>query len=262
MTILEAVLLGILQGVTEFIPVSSSGHLFLAQYFLGQSDMHVFAMLINIGTLLALLFYFRHKIITIVGQVSKGEYRLVKNLMVSAIPVGIAGLLLDDIVAHPFVQNPWMVCVMMLVVGIVMVVVSKINLPIKVESIEETTTKSATFIGLAQLIALLPGASRSASTILAGRLTGLNYRTAAEYSFLLSIPVMLAVICKALSSAEGQLFIGTHTIEIIVANFVAFVVGSIAVRFMLRFLEQKHMRLFGYYRIALAIIIITTFSVL
>jgi undecaprenyl-diphosphatase len=257
MTIIEAVMLGALQGLTEFIPVSSSGHLVLAERALGITVPYVFSSLINLGTFLALVIYFRRKLVSIGKDiVVHKNIRLARNIIISAVPVGIFGLLFEDFFAQTFIQQPLTVAIMLALLGVLMLVIEKLPKLSMLNKPDDLTPKRAGLIGVAQAVALLPGTSRSAVTMIAGRLAGLSYRDAAEYSFLLSIPVMFAVVAKSLIDSEGIAFIQANALTFIISNGVAFATGLFAVGFMLRYLQKGNFRVFGWYRLALAAAIV------
>lgn len=257
MTIFQAIVLGALQGLSEFIPVSSSGHLVLAQHFMGLQHSASFDALVNLGTFLALVVYFRNRLWDIaVRIVQKHEYRLARNLFISALPVGLIGFLFADFFVSSFIQSPVVVVIMLVVVGVVMIVLDKLPKLSETKSGEGLTPRRAITIGLAQAISLIPGTSRSASTMIAGRIMGLSYQQAAEYSFLLSIPVIGAVLLKSMLDADGIAFIQNNFWPWLASNIAAFIGGLVAVNFMLKFLAKGNFKIFGYYRIALAFIII------
>lgn len=253
MTILDGIVLGALQGITEFIPVSSSGHLVIAQHFLGLQVSPVFDSLINLGTFLALLVYFRKKLWDIAKQIVSGrDYRLARNILISAIPVGVAGYFLKHFFESSTIQSPWVVVVTLALVGTVMVTLEKLPRASTVSGGETLTPKRAGFIGLAQMMALIPGVSRSGSSIIAARIAGLTYAKAAEYSFLLSIPVMFAVVVMGFVGSDGREFIHANFALWATSNVVAFVCGIVAVGFMLKFLAKGNLGVFGWYRLSLA----------
>lgn len=256
MSILEALILGLVQGLTEFIPVSSSGHLVLAQHFMGIAPSLTFEALVNLGTLLALLVYFRKRIWDILVRLFRDkEFRLIRNLLISAIPVGLVGLLFKGFFESAAIQNPTIVVIMLLSVGIIMVVLEKLPTRGLVKELDQLSPKRAVIIGLAQLVSLIPGTSRSASTMIAGKLMGLTYAKAAEYSFLLSIPVIGAVVLKSMLDPEGIAYIQNNFDVWLTSNITAFIGGLLAVGFMLKFLGKGNFKIFGYYRIGLAAII-------
>lgn len=258
MTIFDGLILGILQGLTEFIPVSSSGHLVIAQHFLGVEHSATFDSLVNFGTFLALVFYFRKRIWDIAVRIYKDrDIRLARNLIISAIPVGVVGLLFKDFFESSFVQSPWVVVTTLIVFGVIMIVLDKLPRA-RDTSPEDLSVKRAGGIGLAQMCALIPGVSRSGSTIIAARLAGLTYAKAAEYSFLLSIPVMAGVVLLGFIGSDGREFIANNFAVWAVSNIAAFICGILAVGFMLKFLAKNNLVGFGYYRIGLALVVIAT----
>ena len=259
MTVGVAIILGLLQGLTEFIPVSSSGHLVIAQYFLGLPPSPVFDQLINLGTFLALIVYFRKKLWDMCRRLFVNrDYKQVRNILISALPVGILGLFFSDFFEQPFIQSPWVVAFTLTSIGLIMILAEKIPRANSLAGSSQLSVKRAVAIGLAQASALIPGVSRSGSTILAGRSAGLSFAQAAEYSFLLSIPVMAGVVLKGFISDRGREFIAANTMPWLVGNVAAFISGLVAVGFMLRFLERSNLKIFGYYRIALAVVVVIT----
>jgi undecaprenyl-diphosphatase len=259
MSILDGLILGILQGLTEFIPVSSSGHLVLGQHFLGLQTSPTFDILVNLGTFLALLVYFWRRILGILQRIFKQrDWRLARNLLISAVPVGLVGFLFADFFEQAFIQQPLTVAIMLALIGILMIAVEKLPKLGQLQSEDQLTPARAALIGLAQVVALIPGTSRSGSTMVAGRLVGLSYQQAAEYSFLLSIPVMGGVLLKGFLGHAGREFIAANFGVWLVSNLAAFVCGLFAVGFMLRFLAKGNFKIFGYYRLALAAVIFAT----
>lgn len=257
MSIIDGLILGILQGLTEFIPVSSSGHLVVAQHFLGISHVAVFDSLINLGTFLALVIYFRKRLVQIIRRIiMTHDIRLARNMVISALPVLVVGFLFKGLIESPFIQNSWVVAVTLLSVGVIMVLLERLPRASALATYDDLSPKRALAIGLAQMCALIPGVSRSGSSIIAGRLTGLNYAKAAEYSFLLSIPVMFAVVVLGFVGSDGREFIASNFWLWLVSNTAAFICGMLAVGFMLRFLAKNNVAGFGWYRIILAGVIV------
>lgn len=254
---MESIVLGIIQGLTEFIPISSSGHEVLALHFFGTGRDHLFLEFINIGTVLALLIFFRQRIWTILQDIFvRHNYRLARNIIISAIPAGVVGFTFASVIeTNSFFANPWVVAVMMLVVGVVMIFLEKIPRLGSVADGEQLSGKRALGIGLAQVIALIPGTSRSGSTIIAGRLMGLSPSAAAEYSFLLSIPIMLGVIVKLALKASDRAYFVENMPAILISNFFALVSGLIAVGFLMRYLAHHDLKVFGWYRVVLAVVV-------
>lgn len=254
---IEVIILGLLQGLTEFIPVSSSGHLVIGQYFFDGSSDHLFLEWINIGTLLALLVYFRHRISSIAKNIIVNKkYRLARNICITALPAGAIGFFAGDFIAQAgFFGSILTVLCSLVIVGVIMIFLDHIPKASSVPNGEELTISRALFIGLLQVFALIPGVSRSGSTIIAGRLMGLKPSAAAEYSFLASIPIMCGVTLKLLASSDDRQYLFDHLQPLLIGNAVAFVSGIIAVGFLMRYLSNHSLALFGWYRIALAVVV-------
>lgn len=257
MNIIETITLGLAQGLTEFIPVSSSGHLvILQQLFSGASD-HTFLEFINIGTVLALLVYFRARIIKICRDVIVDKnYTLARNILITAIPAGVVGYFLSDFIdATPFFGSVHVVVVTLAVVGVLMIMLEKLPKASKVKDGESLSPFRALMVGAAQMLALIPGVSRSGSTIIAGRLAGLSSAASAEYSFLVSLPIMLGVTLKVFIKESDRLYFFEHMPMLLLSNAVAFISGLLAVGFLMRYLANHSLAVFGWYRVALAAII-------
>ncbi|PLS80861.1 undecaprenyl-diphosphatase [Candidatus Saccharibacteria bacterium] len=257
MSILEAIILGLIQGLTEFIPISSSGHLVLAQHLFSGESEHLFLEWINIGTVLALIIFFRKRIVRIITNILRDrDYRLASNIVIAMLPAGLIGFLFADVIeSNSFFGSVWTVVVMLFAVGVVMVVLER--LPKLSPVVDESALPKgrALTIGLAQAAALIPGTSRSGSTIIAGRLMGLNAARAAEFSFLVSIPIMLGVLLKVSVKASDRAYLMDNFAAIAVGNVFAFISGLLAVGFLMRYLEHHGLAAFGWYRIILAVII-------
>lgn len=263
MTIIEAIILGIVQGLTEFIPVSSSGHLVITQtLLLGEAD-HLFIQALDFGTLAALLIYFSPKLVDLFKKVFiEKDYRLARNIILTCIPAGLLGLLLADFIQESSVLlNPLTVSIMLALVGVLMVVVDKLPKKSELKTGTDLSPKRALVVGAAQAFALIPGVSRSGSTIIASRIMGLNPRAAAEYSFMVSIPIMLGLVGKLLLKPSDRAYMAANLDMIIVANIAAFLAAILAIHFLLQYLSKHGLALFGWYRIALAAVVITVLLV-
>jgi len=253
---LQAVILGLIQGLTEFIPISSSGHLIIAQTFMSGAADHLFLEFINFGTLLALLVFFRHRIWTILVDIFEHRnYRLARNIIITSIPAGIIGLASAKFIeSHAFFGSLVTVAVALFVVGVVMIIVEKLPRAAEVKDGEHLSWGRALIIGLAQTVALIPGVSRSGATILSARFVGLKPAQAAEYSFLASIPVMLGVTAKTFISDHAYLSANLPTLAL--SNLIAFISGMIAIGFLMKYLQRHSLAIFGWYRVALALILV------
>ena len=260
MNILESTVLGLVQGITEFIPVSSSGHLEITQRILGAGgraeDFHFFLELINFGTLFALLFYYRQTIWEIMQRVFvKKDYKLALNILITSIPAGIIGLVLSKVIEKmPFFSSLTTIGFAMGFVGLIMIFVNKLPHLSKLKDENELTPGRALAIGLAQTFALVPGVSRSGSTIITGRVMGLDSKSAAKYSFLASLPIMIAVCGKSLLSSSSRAYITSNLGMLLLSNLVAFVSGLIALQIVMKyFKKEKSIPSFGIYRVILSL---------
>ena len=260
MNILESTVLGLVQGITEFIPVSSSGHLEITQRILGAGgraeDFHFFLELINFGTLFALLFYYRQTIWEILQRVFvKKDYKLALNILITSIPAGIIGLVLSKAIEKlPFFSSLTTIGFAMGFVGLIMIFVNKLPHLSKLKDENELTPGRALAIGLAQTFALIPGVSRSGSTIITGRVMGLDSKSAAKYSFLASLPIMIAVCGKSLLSSSSRAYITSNLGMLLLSNLVAFVSGLIALQIVMKyFKKEKSIPSFGVYRVILSL---------
>lgn len=260
MSITIAIILGLVQGLTEFIPVSSSGHLEIVQQLAGNraGDFHLFLELINIGTVLALMIFFRKRIMGILNDIFvKKNFRLALNIIITCIPAGIMGLLLSDFISsNAFFSSMATIATAMFVIGVAMYFSDRLPHAKKLKDETKLTKPKAFAIGCAQVLALIPGVSRSGSTILAGRMAGLNSKSAAEYSFLVSIPLMCAVCLKTLIDSDSQAYLANNLGTLILSNVIAFCAGMFALRFVMSYIKKSDsLKAFGLYRIILATII-------
>lgn len=261
MDFLQAILLGIVQGLTEFIPVSSSGHLEIVMHIfqMHPNNLHLFLEFINLGTLLALLLYYHQKIFQIIRNVFKERnYKLTINLVITSIPAGVIGLILSGIIEESdFFNSLITISIAMGVVGIFMVLIDKLPHMSTLKNEDHLTPGRALIIGLLQTFALIPGVSRSGSTIIASRLTGLDSESAADYSFLASIPIMLGVCFKLFLEESGRAYFAANLNPLFFANLTAFVVGILALQSLLKYLKKpKSLQTFGKYRIVLSLIVL------
>ena len=261
MSWLLTIILGIIQGLTEFIPVSSSGHLAIAEALFGggNENFHLFLEFINIGTLVALLIFFRKKIWKICVDIFKHKnWKLARNVLLTAIPAGLVGL----IFAKAIEESSWIgsllaVGIAMGLIGVFMIIVDWLPTMSPVADGEKLSPGRAIMIGIVQILALIPGVSRSGSTILAGRVAGMDSEKAAEYSFLASIPIMCGVMLKTVLSSSDRAYFAENFTTLMVSNLFAFIFGLLALKFVLKFLSREgSLQVFGYYRVALASVII------
>jgi undecaprenyl-diphosphatase len=250
--IIEAIILGIVQGLTEFLPVSSSGHLILFPWFFGwtgEVDSLAFGVALHTGTLIALLTYFRKELIPLVTGLGSGG-GMMWRIVVGCIPAGIVGVLFHDGIEE--LRYPLLVAFMLASVAVLMLVVERRF--IKGRSFDEITFKDAFFIGMAQSLALIPGTSRSGITITAGLAAGINREAAARFSFLISMPLVAGA-----SLLEGYKLIKHNTFDhalFIIGIVTSAITGYLAIKFLLIFFKTYSLRVFAYYRFVLASVII------
>lgn len=266
---IQAIILGIVQGLTEFIPVSSSGHLELIPRLFGWPQAStIFIVFSHMGTLLALLIYFFPQIreyLKVIWywirgfRVSKkeaAERQVIVNVLLATIPAGLFGLLGEKFITD-FYENPayadyalLATLIPMAILGLIFILFHRL-VPGKKMPIQELSPKRAGIIGLSQALALLRGTSRSGITVLTGQLVGLSRVSAAEFSFLMSIPITTALavygVYKLIKLPIDQL--QAELLPGVIGAVTSFVFGYIAVRFMLRYLKRNNLAIFGWYRL-------------
>jgi len=230
----------------------------LTQWLFGQSSDQLLVESLDIGTVAALIIYFWPRLIALARQVFvERDYRLLRNVVITALPAGVVGLLLAGFIEKSsFLVNPLMVAIMLAVVGVVMVVVDRLPHLSPQENGQRLSAGRALVIGLVQTLALIPGVSRSGSTIVAGRFMGLSSAAAAEFSFLVSIPIMLGLIAKLFLKSTDRAYMASHLSVVVVGNIAAFISGLLAISFLLRYLERHGLGVFGWYRIVLALAVV------
>src|SRR5215213_6875792 len=271
MTILQAIFLGLVQGLTEFIPVSSTAHLVFASRLVnlyGSVDKTLQAeqttatiAVIQLGTLLAVLIYFSRDIVNILRAFvsdhiailsRRSEAKLSRDawlgwlVIIGSLPVGIVGLLLKKQIEGPFTKNLWVIATMMIVVGVLLTIAELVGK--RDHGMTQLGIRDALAVGSAQVLALIPGSSRSGSTIMGGLFAGQTRETAARFSFLLSIPAIAASGLLELREAFQKLPAGSYG-ALAVATIVSGVVGYASIWFLLRFLRTHSTGVFIVYRV-------------
>jgi undecaprenyl-diphosphatase len=259
MSILEAIILGLVQGLTEFIPVSSSGHLVLLHAAFGVTDSGLaFDVALHIGTLLALVIFFYKEIRLLIGGIlgHNNHKRLAWLIVYATVPAVIAGVLLQDLAETSF-RSVRLVAVNLIIVALLMLVAewyAKRHYD-KKTALHNVRANQAMTIGVAQALALVPGVSRSGSTITAGIFAGLDRVAATRFSFLLAIPATFGAIVKTLLDGGGALIAGEPAV--FAAGIIsAFFSGLFAIRFLIRYLAKHDLSVFAYYRIALGLVVL------
>jgi undecaprenyl-diphosphatase len=267
MSFFEAIVLGIVQGLTEFLPISSTGHLRIVPAFVGWDDPgSAFTAVIQLGTTVAVLIYFRRDlwriassfVRSLVGRPADGDspvdVRLGWYIVIGTIPIAILGVAFKDQIEHG-ARNLYLIGSVLIVFALVMVVAERVSR--RQRRLEEINASDGLLIGLAQALALVPGVSRSGATISAGLFRGFDREAAARYSFLLSTPAIVAAALFELKGvADGSEHVHASAGEVIAATVAAFVVGLWSIRFLLRFLARHSLFAFVGYRIALGVLVL------
>ena len=256
MSYLDAIILGLVQGLTEFIPVSSSGHLVIFNYILGTPDSFAFDVLLNVGTLSALLVYYRKRIAELLVKTFVGkEWLLLSKLLAATIPAFAVGLIFGSQI-KALNNMVWVVVFMLVVVGVLMIKYGNPNKDADDAPLESSISwPIARNVGLAQAIALIPGTSRSGITILAGLRSNLSAARAAEFSFMLAIPTIAGASIKVMILDGGWSYVVANPGVVLVGNIVSFASGLFAIGFLLKLLSTRGLRDFGWYRIGLAAVL-------
>jgi undecaprenyl-diphosphatase len=250
-TIVEALLLGILEGLTEFIPVSSTGHILLAGHFLGfESTGKAFEVLIQLGAILAILsVYFGRLWKLLIDFPSDARTRrFVLGILVAFLPAAIIGALAHDFIKTVLFETPMLICVMLLLGGVILLWVDSWKLNPAHTDIMDYPLSLCLKIGLFQCLAMIPGTSRSGATIVGALLMGADKRSAAEFSFFLAMPTMAGAFAYDLFKNRDLL--SAADLPVIAAGFVmAFISAVIVVRFLLDYVSKHGFALFGWWRI-------------
>lgn len=265
MEIIKAVILGIVQGITEWLPVSSTGHLILVEEFIrfNLSDIFrsTFMVVIQLGSILAVLVLYFGKLNPFDSGKSKAQQKDTLNLwvkiLVASVPAAIVGLLFDDAIDTLF-YNPTTVSITLIVYGVIFILLENRKKLPKVSDFSDLSYWLALAIGGFQMLALIPGTSRSGATIVGAVLLGCSRTVAAEFSFFLALPVMLGASALKLMKA-GFGFSGLEWTVLGVGSLVAFLVSMFAIKFLITYIQRHDFKVFGYYRIVLGILVLVYF---
>ncbi len=265
--LIKVVIIGIIQGITEWLPISSTGHMILADELLrlnvSDAFMEMFRVVIQFGSILAVVVLYFHKLNPFAPSKSdvqkRQTWQLWFKVIVGIIPAGIVGVLFDDWL-NDHLYNYVTVAVALIVYGVAFIVIEKIRkgkTP-RVDSVDRLDYKTALGVGCFQTLSLIPGTSRSGSTILGAMILGMSREAAAEFSFFMAIPVMLgASLLKMLKF--GLSFTSSELIVLIVGVLTAFVVSVAAIKFLTGFIKKHSFAVFGWYRIILGAIVLGAF---
>ncbi len=260
MTLIQSIVLGILQGIGEFLPISSSAHLILIPYLLNWSESSMaFDIALHFGTLLAVLvIYFKEWWNLFIGALQNmfqkkntTEGKMFWYMVIATIPAALVGLLLDDIIEGYFRNQIWLIALFLALMGVFIYAgdrwASK-HYRKKEVNFENISLKQALLVGCSQAFAVFPGFSRSGTTILAGRLMGLSKEAITKFTFLLSVPIIAGATILKVGDLE-------LTKEVIIGIVTSFVVGVISIKFLLSYIKKHDFSIFAFYRIVIAIII-------
>lgn len=260
MSVFKAVILGIIQGIAEFLPISSSAHLILFPYLFGWGESSLaFDVALHFGTMMAVLVvFFKDWWNLFVGAIKDVKEKKKSTngkifwyLVVATIPAALVGLLLDDVVENVIRNNIWVIAIALAVMGVLIYVGDRwAKKHYKKEvKFEDISLKQALLVGVSQAFAVIPGFSRSGTTILAGRLMGISKEAITKFTFLLSVPV----ICGATILKVGDL---VFTKEVIIGIVSSFAMGIVSIKFLLNYIKKHDFSVFAFYRVILAIVVL------
>ncbi len=264
LNVIKVIILGIVEGITEWLPISSTGHLILVGNALSpdiSADfMEVFNVVIQLGAIMAVVVLFFHRLNPFSSRKTHRQKMLTWQIwikvLIASLPAAIVGLIFDDILDELF-YKPFPVAVMLIVYGILFIVVENYNRGRKpvVHNISQLNIRMLLWIGLFQMLALIPGTSRSGATIIGALLIGVSRETAAEFTFFLAIPVMFGASLLKLVKF-GLAFSGAELGLLLLGCVVAFGVSLVAIRFLMNYIKKHDFKVFGYYRIVLGALIV------
>ncbi len=281
--VLKAVLFGVVEGITEWLPISSTGHLILVEQFVKLQEVSpefwgMFQVVIQLGAILAVVLLYWNKIwpITknkkkaikqegILSYFNKDIMILWMKILVACIPAAVIGVFFDEMFEALF-YNPFCIALALIIFGIAFIVIENFNAKRKTKNLKETNTqityKDAIIIGIFQLLAaIFPGTSRSGATIIGGLLIGLSRPNAAEFTFYLAIPTMLGASLLKLVKF-GFAFTATELVILFVGMIVSFLVSVLVIKFLMNYIKKHDFKPFGYYRIVLGIMVLAYFWVI
>ncbi|EPX84525.1 Undecaprenyl-diphosphatase [Rubellimicrobium thermophilum DSM 16684] len=256
-----ALLLGVIEGLTEFIPVSSTGHLLLASEALGfHSTGRVFEVAIQLGAVLALVTVYAGRLALVFGTAHRDplQRRFMASVLLAFLPAAALGVALHDVIKTVFFETPALIAWMLILGGLVLLAVDRLSLTVRHAEADRLPLRTSLAIGLCQCAALVPGVSRSGATIVGALLMGVSKRAAAEFSFFLSLPTMAGAVAYDLW--QNRELLGSGDLGLIAIGLAAaFVTAALVVRTLLGFVSRHGYGLFGWWRILLGAIVLWTF---
>lgn len=261
-TAIQAVILGVVEGLTEFLPISSTGHQIIVADLLDFTGdrFNAFNIIIQLGAILAVVWEFRGKIFEVVSGLptQRKAQRFTVNLLIAFMPAVVLGVIFADVIHH-YLFNPITVATALVLGGIVMLWAERREHEVHAETVDDITWKDALKVGLAQCLAMIPGTSRSGSTIIGGLLFGLSRKTATEFSFFLAMPTMVGA--AVYSGYKYRDLFQPADLPVFVIGFVtSFIFAMIAVKGLLKFIASHSYAAFAWYRIALGLLILATWQ--
>lgn len=270
MDFISIIILGFIQGIAEFLPISSSAHLIIFRDLFGIGkgmDAHLaltFDLALHFGTLLAIGIYFFKDFINMISKgITKGvkddEGKIFWYLIVATIPAAITGVLFEDVIENTIRNNYVIIALALAIMGIIIYLADKYSKSDK--SIKKMTVKDAIIIGCSQVLALIPGFSRSGTTISAGRTLGINREDAAKFSFYLSAPVVCGALVLQLFKKATWTVIGANLLTFALGVLISFGVGLLCIKYLLKYLHKHDFKIFMIYRLILAIIVLIMIGV-
>ena len=271
--ILKVLVLGIVEGFTEWLPISSTGHLILVdkivQFKQPEEFVNMFKVVIQLGAILAVLVMYFHRLNPFSKRKKPSQQRatlrLWMKIVVACLPAAMFGLLLDDWIDAMLMDNAYVVSAMLILYGVLFIAVENRNAgqAPAVQKVGQISFQLALYIGLFQVLAMIPGTSRSGATILGAMVLGCSRSAAAEFSFFLGIPVMFGASGLKIVKyfLEGNSFTGPQVFYLIFGMAVAFVVSVYSIKFLMGYIKNNDFKFFGYYRIVLGIIVLAYFGV-
>ena len=265
MEILKSIILGIVEGITEWLPISSTGHMILVNELInnnGFTNSDLYLYVIQLGAILAVVTLYFHKLNPFAPSKSSAEKKSTWDMwfkvIVGCLPAAAIGLLLDNIMEK--FENWQVVSAMLIIYGILFILIERKNKKPIVSNMNEMTYKTALLIGCFQVLSIIPGTSRSGATILGAMLVGCGRGVAAEYSFFMAIPVMVGV--SALKILKyGLSMTGFEAAVLLTGMAVAYIVSVIAIKFLISYVQKHDFKAFGVYRIILGLLVISYFLV-
>lgn len=265
MNIIEVLILGFIQGVAEFLPISSSAHLIIFRDVFGigsgiSANMELtFDVALHFGTLLAICVFFFGDFITMIKKgftkgVKDNDGKILWYLVAATIPAAIVGVLFEDAIEEVVRSNYVVIALALAVMGIIIYLADKFSKETK--TIQKMTLKDAIIVGCSQVFALIPGFSRSGTTIAAGRVLGLDRESAAKFSFFLSAPVVLGAVVLQLIKGSTLSVIAANLGTFILGILVSFIVGLLCIKYLLKYLQKHNFKIFMIYRVVLAAVVL------